>query len=140
VESVLTILHHRLGERIAVVTAWDGSDSLSCFASLFNQAVMNLVTNAIDAIEGTGTITIATRTRDGWFELSVTDTGSGVPEAVRERIFEPFFTTKPVGSGTGLGLSITYSIAQKHGGSVELAPAARGGTVATLRFPSRSDA
>ena len=135
VDSVLAILGHRLGERITVVTNWQAADSLVCFASLFNQAVMNLVTNAIDAIDAEGTITLATREHDGAFELSVTDTGSGIPEAVRERIFEPFFTTKPVGAGTGLGLSITYSIAKKHGGSIELLPGSERGTVAVLRLP-----
>jgi two-component system NtrC family sensor kinase len=106
VESVLAILRHRIG-----------------------------VGNAIDAIDGEGTVTIATRARDGCFELTVTDTGRGIPESVRDRVFEPFFTTKPVGAGTGLGLSITYSIAQKHGGTVELCPGNGGGTVARLRWP-----
>jgi len=137
VESVLTILRHRLGDRIALTAAWNGPDKLICFASLFNQAVMNLVVNAIDAIEDQGVISIATRAVGGFFELTVTDTGRGIPEAVRDRVFEPFFTTKPIGEGTGLGLSITYSIAKKHGGVVELAPRGGGGTVATLRFPIR---
>jgi signal transduction histidine kinase len=139
VESVLTILRHRFGERITVVTRLETPETLDCYAGLLNQAVMNLVTNAIDAIDATerpGTITIESTVRDGWFVLEVGDTGTGVPEDVRGRIFEPFFTTKPVGDGMGLGLSITYSIAQKHGGDVELRPRAGGGTLAILRFPS----
>jgi two-component system NtrC family sensor kinase len=100
-----------------------------------NQALMNLVANAIDAVGGRGTIAITSGVREGWFELAVADSGSGVPDELRERVFEPFFTTKPVGEGTGLGLSITYAIAKKHGGTIELRPGASGGTVAVLRFP-----
>jgi two-component system NtrC family sensor kinase len=136
IESVLAILRHRLGDRIELVIEWGAPDKLVCFASLFNQAVMNLVGNAIDAIENQGVVELATRSADGFFELTVADSGRGIPESMRDRVFEPFFTTKPVGEGTGLGLSITYSIAKKHGGSVELAPRAGGGTIATLRLPS----
>ncbi|HEX6271721.1 MAG TPA: ATP-binding protein [Polyangiaceae bacterium] len=135
VESVLTILGHRMGEGVRVSTAFGEPDVLDCFAGPFNQAVMNLVTNAIDAVGGNGEIAITTGARDGWFEVSVADTGSGIPETLRDRVFEPFFTTKPVGHGTGLGLSITYSIAKKHGGEVVLRPREGGGTVAVLRIP-----
>ena len=135
VEAVLTILQHRLGERIEVTTDFSAPDVLECYASLFNQAAMNLLSNAIDAIEDQGRITITTGESGGWFELVVADTGRGVPEAVRERVFEPFFTTKGVGAGMGLGLSITYSIAKAHGGDVELRPREGGGTLAVLRLP-----
>jgi two-component system NtrC family sensor kinase len=135
VESVLTILRHRVREHVTLDSRVEEAQLL-CFASLFNQAVMNLVANALDAVASKGNVTLASRTDDGWLELTVSDDGQGIPEAIRERIFEPFFTTKPVGEGTGLGLSITFSIAKKHGGSVSLAPAAGGrGTVATLRLP-----
>ncbi|HEY3499675.1 MAG TPA: ATP-binding protein, partial [Polyangiaceae bacterium] len=135
IESVLVILRHRFEERISVVTHFGEPDSLDCNASLFNQAVMNLVTNAIDAIQGQGSITLTAGAREGSFEVSVADTGSGIPERVRERVFEPFFTTKPVGQGTGLGLSIAFSIAKQHGGTIELLPRDGGGTVAVLRLP-----
>jgi len=135
VESALTILHHRLGTRIEVVTHFSEPDVLDCYAGLLNQAVMNLISNAIDAISGPGTITITSNVSDGWFELVVEDTGSGIAPEIRERMFEPFFTTKAVGDGVGLGLSITYSIAKKHGGDVELRPRDGGGTLAVLRFP-----
>jgi signal transduction histidine kinase len=135
IESVLTILHHRVADGVTVTTDLGQPDVLDCYASLFNQAVMNLVTNAVDAVQGNGTVTITTGMRNGWFELCVADTGHGIPDELRERVFEPFFTTKPVGEGTGLGLSITYSIAKRHGGVIELLPRDGGGTVATFRFP-----
>lgn len=135
VESVVSILQHRFGERVSVVTHFGEPDMLDCYAGLLNQATLNLIGNALDAIDGPGTITISTGVSDGWFELAVADTGSGVAEAIRDKVFDPFFTTKPVGAGMGLGLSITYSIAKRHGGDVELRPREEGGTVATLRFP-----
>jgi signal transduction histidine kinase len=138
VESVLVILQHRLKPEIVVLTELDEPNQILCFASLLNQAVMNLVSNAIDAVGEAGTITIRAGARDDWFELSVTDTGHGIPDAVRARIFEPFFTTKPAGEGTGLGLSITDSIAKRHGGRIELLPNPTGGTIAKLGFPLRS--
>jgi two-component system, NtrC family, sensor kinase len=93
------------------------------------------VSNAIDAIEGKGAITVATGVEGDLFIIAVSDTGQGIPDELRERVVEPFFTTKPVGQGTGLGLSITYSIARKHGGVLELSPRAGGGTVAAIRLP-----
>jgi signal transduction histidine kinase len=135
VESVLTILRHRLSDRISLVVELGEPDEIECYASLFNQATMNLLTNAIDALDGAGHVTLTTGARDGWFELVVSDDGPGIPEAIRERVLEPFFTTKPVGAGTGLGLSITHSIAQKHGGAVELCPRPGGGTLVSVRFP-----
>jgi signal transduction histidine kinase len=134
IASVLAILRHRVGDHVTLVTDIEDVELL-CFASLFNQAVMNLVANAIDAVEGEGTVRIRASAQNGWLELTVTDTGQGIPTAIRDRIFEPFFTTKAVGAGTGLGLSITYSITQKHRGTVELAPADPHGTVARLRLP-----
>lgn len=136
VMSVLTILEHRLEDRIAVRTTLGEPDVIECFPSLLNQAIMNLVANAIDAIEGRGTIWISSGIQGSTYALSVADDGPGIPAELRERVLEPFFTTKPVGQGTGLGLSITHSIAQKHAGALELSSRDGGGTVATIRFPA----
>jgi two-component system NtrC family sensor kinase len=135
VESVLTILQHRTKERIEVVTQIATPDLIDCYPALLNQVLLNLVANSIDAIEGPGTITIAAGARGDAFEITVSDSGAGIPAEVRERVLEPFFTTKPVGQGTGLGLSIAYSIMKKHDGSIELGDAPGGGTLATLRIP-----
>lgn len=135
VDSVLTILAHRLEHRIELETHLGYPDMVECFPSLLNQATMNLVSNAIDAIEDQGTISITTGADGSSYVIVVADTGHGIPEHLHERVLEPFFTTKEVGQGTGLGLSITHSIAQKHRGSLELSAAEHGGTLATLRFP-----
>jgi len=122
VESVLTILRHRLENKIEMVTRFGEPDVILCHAGLLNQAIMNLVSNAIDAIEDQGTITISTGAEGFSYEIAVSDTGKGIPETIRDRVLDPFFTTNPVGQGTGLGLPITFSIVKQHGGDLELWP------------------
>ena len=140
VESVLTILQHRIGQRIHVTKDLGAPDVVECMPGLLNQALMNLIGNGIDAIEGPGTIRIQTGAEGDSYVIRVEDSGPGIPAALRERVFEPFFTTKPVGQGTGLGLSITYSIARKHGGTLELGDAPAGGLAAVIRFPLKPSA
>lgn len=92
------------------------------------QVVMNLVQNAVDALEGQagGAIRLRVRSEGGRAVLVVADNGPGVPEALRPSIFDPFFTTKAVGRGTGLGLSISHKIAEEHGGRLALCETAEG--------------
>lgn len=135
VESIVTILRHRLGQTIDLVQVLDGPDVVDCYPGLLNQALMNLIANAIDAVKGNGTIVVMTSADSGVFRISVADSGPGVPEDLRQRVLEPFFTTKPVGEGTGLGLSIAYSIAKRHGGDLTVERAPVGGALFTLSFP-----
>ena len=139
VESLLTILGHRFKDRIQIETRFGEPDSIECYPGLLTQAIMNLVANAIDAIEGNGKITITTGMHGDLYRISVADTGTGIPEAVRHKILDPFFTTKPVGQGTGLGLSITYSIVRKHSGSLEFHDRDGAGTEACIQFPLATD-
>ena len=136
VDSVLMIMGHRMGDRIEVEATLGEPDQIECYPGLLNQALLNLVSNAVDAIEGKGKVTVTTGAENAFYVITVADTGQGIPDDLRERVLEPFFTTKPVGQGTGLGLSITYSIVRKHGGSLELTPREGGGTVATIRLPA----
>ena len=135
IESVLTILGHRLRAGIAVETDFGLPDQVDCYASLLNQAIMNLVSNSIDAMPGGGQLRISTGAQGPLYSIVVTDSGPGIPAALRERVLEPFFTTKPVGQGTGLGLSITYSIVRKHEGTIELSEPPGGGASIAIRFP-----
>ena len=135
VQSVLSLLEHRLEGRIAVELGLDDEDVIDCYPALLNQALMNLLTNAIDAIEGSGKIAVNTRSRSDGYHIDVIDSGSGIPAPLRERVLEPFFTTRPVGQGTGLGLSITDSIIKKHGGWIEIGDATGGGTQVSLHLP-----
>ena len=95
---------------------------VECAAGKINQVFLNIVNNALQAIEQRGTITLETRylpdTKE--VEISIADTGKGMNEEVKRRLFEPFFTTKPVGEGTGLGMSISYSIIEEHQGRIEV--------------------
>jgi two-component system, NtrC family, sensor kinase len=135
IESVLTISRHRCGERIKVETVYGEPDVIECYSGLLNQALLNLVSNSIDAISGEGTITITTGAVGNRYAIKVSDTGSGIPPELRARVCEPFFTTKPPGQGTGLGLSITYSIVQKHQGTLTIDDRPSGGTEITISIP-----
>lgn len=137
IEAVLTILAHRLGDRITVSTDVGSPELLECMPGLLNQAIMNLISNAMDAIEGPGTIRISARAEGDHYVIRIEDSGPGIPVTLRERVLDPFFTTKPVGAGTGLGLSITDSIVKKHGGALELTDAPEGGAAAVIRLPYR---
>lgn len=136
IESVLMILQHRIGEHVTVTCNHAEPDALECYPGPLNQAVMNLVSNAIDAMAGRGKLELESRWQDGSLLIVVCDDGPGIPEAIRDRVMEPFFTTKEVGQGTGLGLSITYSIAHTHQGDLWLENRREGGTRATLRIPA----
>ncbi len=103
------------------------------------QLFLNLVLNAIQAMPSGGTLTLRTRTLSSRVFAEVADTGSGIPEAVRERIFDPFFTTREVGQGTGLGLSVSYSIVQAHGGGIEVDSAPGKGSRFRVWLPARQD-
>jgi two-component system, NtrC family, sensor kinase len=140
VESVITILGHRLKDRVSIQRNFGQPESIDCYPGLLNQALMNLIANSLDAIEGEGTVTVTTGAAGDRYLIAVSDTGSGIPLAVRQRIFEPFFTTKAVGSGTGLGLSITYSIVEKHGGTISVECPPSGGTVMTISLPMEGNA
>ncbi len=108
-------------------------------ASEIQQVLLNLVNNAIDAIERPGgTVTVSTRSDGEEVLLEVRDTGKGIPEANLERIFDPFFTTKPVGQGTGLGLSICYGIVEKMGGRITVESEIDKGTTFSVFFPQEA--
>jgi two-component system NtrC family sensor kinase len=135
IDSVLTILGHRLEPRIRINLEAAPPERIECNPALFNQALMNLLSNAIDAIPGEGVIGVSSGAVGNMYRLVVQDTGSGIDPKLRDRIFEPFFTTKPIGVGTGLGLSIAYSIVQKHGGTLDAEDAPGGGTRMVLQIP-----
>ncbi len=103
------------------------------------QLFLNLVLNALQAMPEGGTLTLRTRRQGAWEVVEVCDTGSGIPEAIRERIFDPFFTTRDVGKGTGLGLAVSYNIATAHGGGLEVETTEGEGSVFRVLFPSDED-
>jgi PAS domain S-box-containing protein len=145
VENTITVARNEWKYVADMVTELEpGLPPVSCHAAEINQVLLNIIINAAHAIEegikqggrARGTITVATRLSPPWVEVRISDTGTGIPEAVRPRIFEPFFTTKEVGRGTGQGLAISHaSIVGKHHGSLELESEEGRGTTFTIRLP-----
>ena len=110
--------------------------AISASHSELQQVFLNLINNALDAMDKTGgTLQIRTRQADGQIAIEVADNGPGMPKAILARIFDPFFTTKPVGSGTGLGLSICYGIIHKMGGEITVKSAVDVGTTFVIHIP-----
>ncbi|MBW4668255.1 MAG: GHKL domain-containing protein [Cyanomargarita calcarea GSE-NOS-MK-12-04C] len=134
IDGTLMILNHRLKAQtdrtaIEIIKEYGQLPLVECYPGQLNQVFMNLLSNAIDALNGltvnhpegkTPTITIHSQvTSENRVLISIADNGSGVPEDIRSKLFNPFFTTKSVGKGTGLGLSISYQIiVEKHGGKI----------------------
>jgi two-component system, NtrC family, sensor kinase len=139
IDAVLLLLKHKMNGAIHLEKHYAPARTLYCFAGRLQQVLMNLIGNAVDAItskgDGKGTIFVTTRQTPEFFQISVRDTGAGIPEAIRSKIFDPFFTTKPVGQGTGLGLAISYGIVQDHGGSIEVHSEEGVGTEFIVKIP-----
>ncbi|MCU0551180.1 MAG: trifunctional serine/threonine-protein kinase/ATP-binding protein/sensor histidine kinase [Leptolyngbya sp. Prado105] len=154
IDSVLLILQHRLNAtvntpEIQVVKTYGTLPKVECYANQINQALMNILSNAIDAVMAR--LHLETPLRSRWLPMieiqteviaaqtvaiRIIDNGIGMREAVREKIFDPFFTTKPVGSGTGLGLSTTYQIVvEKHQGQLICNSTPDQGTEFVIKLP-----
>ncbi|MFB9864660.1 sensor histidine kinase [Rufibacter immobilis] len=134
-DATLDLLQAQLKDRIEVVKEYGATAPVYCYPALLNQVFMNLLTNAAQAIAGTGTITLRTFLDQDEVVIQVKDSGAGMPPEVKGRIFEPFFTTKTTGHNSGLGLTLTYGILLKHQGSIEVESSLGLGTEFTLRLP-----
>jgi signal transduction histidine kinase len=101
------------------------------------QVVINLIMNAVQALGGKGTITLRTAGCGNMVELSVGDTGPGIPTELLTGIFDPFFTTKPEGEGTGLGLYLCRTIVREHGGEISVESEPGSGATFRVRLPAQ---
>ena len=137
-EQTLVILRHRLRDIEVVRELDDDLPEIEAYGSELNQVWTNLVDNAVDAMDGRGTLTIrAGRDGDGdGVQVSICDSGAGIPPDVRPRLFEPFYTTKPPGKGTGLGLHISHTVIARHGGRMDV-ESAPGRTCFEISLPAR---
>ncbi len=134
IDSTLTMLAAKLHD-IEVIRSYGGdAPEVEVYAAELNQVWTNLIDNAIDAMEGHGTLRIATRCEGTDLVVEITDSGPGIDPAVLNRVFEPFFTTKDVGKGTGLGLDISRRIIDRHGGEIAF-DSHPGSTTARVRLP-----
>jgi signal transduction histidine kinase len=136
-DSTLILLRNKYKHRIEIVKDYGDIPLFECFPGQLNQVFMNILSNAIDAIEEKGIITISTSKSNGFIRISIKDTGSGIPENFKAKIFDPFFTTKEVGEGTGLGLSISHGIIEKHNGSIKVKSEAGKGSEFIILVPVR---
>ncbi|GAA1385443.1 ATP-binding protein [Pseudonocardia kongjuensis] len=121
-KSTLVMLGGKFGDGVTLVKDFDRSlPPISVYAAELNQVWTNLIDNAVQAMDGHGTLTVRTGRDDDRLLVEIADTGPGVPEEIRSRIFEPFFTTKAVGEGTGLGLDISWRIVvRRHHGDLRV--------------------
>ena len=135
IEKTLLITRNLLKYGVTVDQRFGDVPPILCSPSRINQVFINLVTNAVQAMDGKGTLTITTTARDGWVDIEVCDTGCGIPPENLSKIMDPFFTTKPIGKGTGLGLSIVRRIVDEHGGKIMVDSKVGVGTVITISLP-----
>ncbi len=153
IDSTLLILQHRLKDKpespaIKVVKDYDKLPPVNCYPGQLNQVIMNILANAIDALEEMNAkrtiseihpsqLTIRTSMMDTqWVQIAIIDNGIGMPESVMQKIFNPFFTTKPIGKGTGMGMSISYKIiTEKHHGKIKCFSTPGQGTEFVIQLP-----
>jgi len=156
IDSTLVILNNRIRAQddrpaISIIRNYGKLPPIECHAGQMNQVFMNLLSNAIDALEDWCSQAAIADDCDPYIEIktevlkphncaqiTIADNGAGIPETVRQRIFDPFFTTKPVGKGTGMGLSISYQIiTETHDGTLECHSAPNEGTRFVIQIPLR---
>ncbi|NHO33557.1 ATP-binding protein [Acetobacter fallax] len=163
INTVLALLTPKLEDKISVSCNFQAPPVLRCQMALVHQVVMNVISNAADAFtipeEGRAGDPFHIRQRDpgppqirittaveppdlshpdntaGYYVITISDNGPGVPPLMRERVFEPFFTTKPVGEGTGLGLATAYGVVKAHHGTIDVTESPEGGACFTISVP-----
>jgi PAS domain S-box-containing protein len=122
IETVLTLYHNQLKQGVQVIKNYEeGVPAVLCYPDELNQVWTNLIHNALQAMDYQGTLTADIRRGEGGIQVSITDSGRGIPPEIMPKIFQPFFTTKPPGEGSGLGLDIVKKIVEeKHRGKIEV--------------------
>ncbi|MEM8545710.1 MAG: ATP-binding protein, partial [Cyanobacteria bacterium P01_H01_bin.119] len=161
IDSTLMVLNPRIGQtsrRCAIEIVREHGDipPIECYAGDINQVLINLLNNAIDALEEIRAlcsdqedallskqpiIRVQTAYSNQQVTITIADNGPGIPQEIRTRVFDPFFTTKPMGQGTGLGLYVSHKIVvQDHGGNLLCQPNSGGGTMFIVSIPVRQSA
>ncbi|TMA63022.1 MAG: GHKL domain-containing protein, partial [Deltaproteobacteria bacterium] len=134
-DRALQLLRGEYRDRIEIRRAYGDIPRPRCNPGQIDQVFMNLLTNAVQAVEGQGEIRLRTYADNGSVFVEVSDSGPGIAPELCERVFEPFFTTKAVGQGTGLGLAIAHSLVARHGGDIQLQSAPGKGATFVVRLP-----
>jgi signal transduction histidine kinase len=134
-DSAVELLWNEIKHKATLTKDYENVPPIRANANQLSQVLVNLIVNALQAINREGTITLATRRLPAGVEIQVADNGKGIAPEHLARIFDPFFTTKPVGQGTGLGLSISYEIVKGHGGEIRVESEPWKGTTFFVRLP-----
>ena len=137
IDSSLVLLQNKIiDKKISVRKDYGDFEGVECFPSKFNQVIMNILTNSLQAMEaGSGELFIQTVSSAIGVKIIIKDNGKGMTPDVKEHIFDPFFTTKEVGKGMGLGLSISYGIIEKHNGNIDVISEPGKGTEFIISLP-----
>jgi two-component system NtrC family sensor kinase len=142
-EKTLNIIGAKLKDDTEIIKEYGNLPVVTCYPQKISQVFMNVLMNAVQAVEKKGTIKIVTRYQkdeekgnNSLVEVMVSDNGGGIPQDSVQKVFDPFFTTKPVGQGTGLGLSISYDIVKSHSGEMTVESEKNSGTTVTIRLPA----
>lgn len=140
VDTCLTILYNKYKNRITIHKEFpENMPTIEAYGGQLNQVFMNILDNAIGAIEGNGDIWIRALFTNNNVRVEIEDNGSGMSEETKQKVFNPFFTTKPVGQGTGLGMSITYKVIKNHNGDIEIETQQGIGTKFIITLPLSID-
>lgn len=137
-QNILSVCRTHIGGEITIETDCKPLPTIFGHPQQINQAIVNILLNAVQAMAGNGHIIITTRTLDEYVEMSIEDTGCGIEKDVLTKIFDPFFTTKEVGNGTGLGLTFAYNVIRKHHGKISVESEVNKGSKFTLHLPCKS--
>ena len=135
IDSALNILRNKLKDKVNINKEYGELPKVNCYAGQVNQVFVNVIDNAVQALDDSGEINIRTKVYNENVVIEIEDNGPGIPEDVLPKIFDPFFTTKPVGEGTGLGLSICYKIIKSHNGRMEVESTKDVGTKFIITIP-----
>ncbi|BAY86191.1 GAF sensor signal transduction histidine kinase [Calothrix parasitica NIES-267] len=147
IDGTLMILNHRLSgnkkcKDIEIVKEYGDIPLVNCYAGQLNQVFMNILSNAIDALQDKGDLIIIRTQMEGnnWVKISIIDNGPGIEEDIQKKLYDPFFTTKEVGKGTGLGMAISYQIVvEKHRGCLNCVSELDRGTEFEIKIPIESN-
>ena len=135
IETVLTLYYNQIKQGVEVIRNFKSIPLIKCHPDELNQVWTNLIHNSLQAMDNKGTLTVTVEQEGDGVVVKVSDTGSGIPEELREKIFQAFFTTKKAGEGSGLGLDIVKKIIDKHGGKIDFVSKVGFGTTFTIWLP-----
>ncbi len=140
IDSTLILLGNKIKNRITIHKEYGDTPEIECLPDKLNQVFMNILSNAIQAIDENGEIFIKTKSEGSNVIIQIRDSGKGMTDEVQKRVFEPFYTTKGMGKGTGLGLSISYSIVEQHNGKIDISSEPSKGTEFIITLPVQQKA